>query len=177
MRRAALAPRVRALRAPLWPLFPLGLPGGYITIAYLASRGLRRRGRHGGGEIVASAWLGWLVHRAVKLVLVRERPPEPGRKRRFDSYPSGHTTGATALALTMARVLRRERVISAPQAIAIACGAPRVMGVYRVIADDHWATDVVGGWVLGGAIAVTVAASSRRARRPRIRRARSRSAA
>src|ERR1041384_760399 len=111
VRRIALSPRVRALRKPLWPLFPLGLPGGYITIAYATAHRLNRRHRDGGAEIVLSAWLGWLVHRGVKLILVRERPPEPQRKRRFDSYPSGHTTGATALALTMARVLYREGVI------------------------------------------------------------------
>jgi len=29
------------------------------------------------------------------------------------------------------------------------------MGVYRVIDDEHWVTDVVGGWLLGGAIGVT----------------------
>ena len=37
-------------------------------------------------------------------------------------------------------------------AVAIGSGAPLLMGAYRVIADDHWATDVAGGWLLGGAI-------------------------
>jgi membrane-associated phospholipid phosphatase len=155
----------------------MGLPGGYITVAYATGHWLKRRRRRGASAIVMSAWLGWLVHRGVKVFLVRERPPEPGRKRRFDSYPSGHTTGATALALTMARVLYREGVITKREAVAIAAGAPLVMGAYRVIADEHWATDVLSGWVLGTALSLMAAAPYTRARRRRIRRARPRFAA
>ena len=84
---------------------------------------------------------------------LRERPHRNGR-RRYDSFPSGHTTGATALALTTAYVLHRERLISTRRAVALAVGAPAIMGAYRVIADDHWATDVFAGWVLGSAVAL-----------------------
>lgn len=162
------------MREPLAPLFPLGMPGGYLAMGYLSAHALKRRGKHGGSAIVMSAWLGWLVHRAIKVVLVRERPPEPGRRRRIDSFPSGHTTGATALAFTLARVLYREGLISKRAALAIAAGAPLVMGCYRIIDDEHWATDVAGGWMLGSAIAATVLMPYTRARRPRVRRARRR---
>lgn len=143
---------MRRLDKILWPLFPIGLPGGYITIAYAAAHALHRRGRRGGPAIVTSAWLGWLVHRAVKLVYERERPRRPRVRRRTDSYPSGHTTGATSLALTTAYVLHRQRLISLPSAVAIATVPPSVMGAYRVISDEHWASDVVGGWLLGSAV-------------------------
>lgn len=152
-RRLARSRPGRALDAVMWPLFPIGLPGGYITIAYATARALHRRGQRGGPAIVTSAWLGWLVHRAAKLVYRRERPRRPGIKRRTDSYPSGHTTGATSLSLTTAYVLHRQRLISLPRAAAIATIPPIVMGAYRVISDEHWATDVVGGWLLGSAIA------------------------
>jgi membrane-associated phospholipid phosphatase len=157
-RRARRIARSRPMRVAariLWPLFPLGLPAVYIGIAHATARALHRRGRRGGLAIVTSAWLGWLVHRALKLVYTRERPRRRGVKRRTDSYPSGHTTGATALAITMAYVLRRRRLISLPRAVAIASIAPATMGVYRLIDDEHWVTDVVGGWLLGGAIGVT----------------------
>lgn len=157
-RRARRIARSRPMRVAariLWPLFPLGLPAVYIGIAHATARALHRRGQRGGPAIVTSAWLGWLVHRALKLVYTRERPRRRGVKRRTDSYPSGHTTGATALAITMAYVLRRRRLISLPRAVAIASIAPATMGVYRVIDDEHWVTDVVGGWLLGGAIGVT----------------------
>jgi membrane-associated phospholipid phosphatase len=146
---------MRRVDRVLSPLFPLGLPGGYITVAYLTARALHRRGQRGGPAIVTSAWLGWLVHRAAKLVYTRKRPRHRGEKQRTDSYPSGHTTGATALALTTAYVLHRRGVVSLPRAISIASIPPGVMGAYRVIADAHWATDVVGGWLLGGAIGLT----------------------
>ena len=101
----------------------------------------------------------------MKLGYQRERPLRPGVRRRTDSYPSGHTTGTTALAFTLGYVLFREGVLSKNRAAAIAIGAPALMGAHRVIADDHWATDVLGGWMLGGAIALAVSG----ARRPRVR--------
>ena len=152
VRRAAQAPAMDGARRVLAPLFPIGLPAGYLTVAYATSHWLRRRGGRGGPAIVTAAWLGWLVQRVVKLGYHRERPRRPRVRRRTDSYPSGHTTGATALALTLAYVLFNDGHISARRAATIAIGAPVLMGAYRVIADDHWATDVVGGWLLGAAI-------------------------
>jgi undecaprenyl-diphosphatase len=151
-RRIARSRSIRKMKRFMSPLFPLGLPGGYITIAYMTARALRRRGKPGGPAIVTSAWFGWLAHRAAKLIYTRQRPRRRGVRRRMDSYPSGHTTGATALALTTAYVLRRRRLISRPVAIATASIAPFVMGAYRVIDDEHWATDVIGGWLLGTAV-------------------------
>jgi undecaprenyl-diphosphatase len=161
-RRVARRHSMDGARLVLAPLFPIGLPGTYITIAHATSYWLHRRRKRGGPAIVSAAWLGWLVHRAIKLGYRRERPLRPDVRRRTDSYPSGHTTGTTALAVTMAEVLRRQGVISARHAAALAIGAPALMGAYRVIADDHWATDVIGGWMLGGAIALACISSSRR---------------
>lgn len=152
IRRWARVTRTHGVDRILWPLFPLGLPGGYITIAYALAHRLHRAGRRGGPAIVTSAWLGWLVHRAAKLAYERERPRRRNARRRSDSYPSGHTTGATALSVTSAYVLAREGVISTRAALAIGSAAPLLMGAYRVVADDHWASDVAGGWLLGGAI-------------------------
>jgi membrane-associated phospholipid phosphatase len=168
IRRAAQMPALRPARSALRPLFPVGLPGGYITIAYLLARSLRRRRAAGGPAIVTSAWAGWLVHRAIKLVYRRERPRRRGRRRRTESYPSGHTTGATALSVTAARVLAREGLISRTASLALAVAPPAVMGVYRVLADDHWATDVLGGWLTGAAIALTCDAALGEARSPRV---------
>jgi undecaprenyl-diphosphatase len=145
-------------RVILSPLFPIGLPGTYITVAHATSYWLGKKQKPGGQAIVTAAWLGWLVHRAVKLGYRRERPLRPDVRRRTDSYPSGHTTGTTSFALAAAYVLQREGIISTRRAAAIAAGASALMGAYRVIADDHWATDVIGGWLLGGAIALVCVA-------------------
>ena len=188
VRRRTSAPGPRRVSKLAAPLFPLGLPGGYITISYLLARSLRRGRRFGGPAIVTAAWAGWLVHRGLKLVFVRERPPRHGQRRRVDSYPSGHTTGTTALAVTAARILARQGLISRRRAALIGLGAPIVMGIYRLIDDEHWATDVFGGWLLGASIALTCdallsdlgsgareptrgPAVKRRGARPRVRRA------
>jgi membrane-associated phospholipid phosphatase len=141
------------------PLFPLGMPAGYVTIAYATAHWLRRRRRRGGPAIVAAAWTGWLAQRITKEVFVRERPRRDGVRRRIESFPSGHTTETTALALTLAYVLNREHSISGTTATLIGAGAPLLMGAYRVIDDEHWATDVMAGWVLGAAVAIACVAT------------------
>jgi membrane-associated phospholipid phosphatase len=145
---------LRRVGPRLAPLFPVGLPLGYCTIALLTARWLRRRRRQGGPAIVSSAVLGWFAQRVMKAASPRERPRSPGVKRRVDSYPSGHTTGVTAVALTTAYVLARQDLISKRRALALAAVAPAIMGAYRVLDDEHWATDVAGGWLLGGAVAL-----------------------
>lgn len=170
VRRLARRPLLDPARVALKPLFPIGLPGGYIPIAYATARWIHRRHGRGSRAIVTAAWLGWIVHRGVKLGYFRERPRKPGVRRRIDSYPSGHTTGATALAVATALVLRRDNLISTKAAAALAASASTAMGAYRVLADDHWATDVVGGWLLGSAIGLTcyTALGERRHRAPRV---------
>jgi len=154
VRRDAQSPRLRKVRPLLSPLFPFGLPITYMTTAYATARWLRARNQGGGPAIVSSALLGWLTHRLATMAYSRERPRRPRVKRRMDSYPSGHTTGVTAVALTSAYVLGRERVISTPQALGVAVIPPAIMGAYRVLADAHWMTDVFGGWLLGGSVAL-----------------------
>ena len=188
VRRRSRTPALHRASRAMAPLFLVGLPGGYITIAYLLAHALRRRRRSGGPAIVTAAWAGWLVHRGAKLVLVRERPRKRGARRRTDSYPSGHTTGTTAMAVTGARILARQGLISERRALALGIGAPVVMGIYRVLDDEHWATDVVGGWLLGSSIALvcdallsnlgrvrspTESAARAPSARPHVRRARS----
>src|SRR6185437_12458148 len=158
IRRAMQTPAAERTRELLSPLFPFGLPGAFIPAAHLVARRLQRRGLAGGPAIVTAAWFGWLGQRGVKLVYHRERPLRPGVRRRTDSYPSGHTTGITAVALTAAAVLAQRAVISHRAAKRLAFGAPAVMGAYRVIADEHWATDVLGGWLCGAAIAISYTA-------------------
>lgn len=154
VRRRSHTPALHRASRAMAPLFLVGLPGGYITIAYVLAHALRRRRRSGGPAIVTAAWAGWLVHRGAKLVLVRQRPRKRGARRRTDSYPSGHTTGTTAMAITVARILARQGLLSERRALALGIGAPVVMGIYRVLDDEHWATDVVGGWLLGSSIAL-----------------------
>jgi undecaprenyl-diphosphatase len=132
-----------------------GLPGAYIPAAYLIQRALRNRGRRGGREIVASAWAAWLTLRAMRLVIHRPRPPRPpGRNPKSEStFPSGHTTGLTTLALIAADVLARDGLLTPRQARALALGVPLLVAANRVYLREHWFTDVLGGLALGVAVA------------------------
>lgn len=160
VRRFVNRRKTPALSALLAPLDPLGYPGAYIPVAHLGARWLRRRGVAHDEALVIAAWAAWLGHRAAKLAYTRERPPRgvriKGPKR--DSFPSGHTTGATAFALTAARVLAAHGLLTRGEAIALGVGAPMVMGASRVYEDVHWATDVAGGWLLGAAVAMSLGA-------------------
>lgn len=64
------------------------------------------------------------------------------------SFPSGHTVGSTVtygvLTLVFASV-RRARVVLVP----LALGIVLVVGATRVALGVHFATDVLGGWLLG----------------------------
>lgn len=73
------------------------------------------------------------------------------------SFPSGHTSGTAAIAFFFAYVAIRNNV----KPFAFAAGAlllTVLVGVSRVYLDEHWSSDVVGGWVVGAAIAAAFSA-------------------
>jgi membrane-associated phospholipid phosphatase len=165
-RRLAGSAAARRADRILAPLFPVGLPGVYIPLAHLLAAWLGRGGARQTWRIPATAWSAWLAHRGVKLVYRRERPRGRDRAgerkpRRTDSYPSGHTTGITALSAAIAGVLGELDV--GADAAHVQRGveplrratriAPFVMAAQRLLADDHWATDTLGGLALGTAVA------------------------
>lgn len=72
------------------------------------------------------------------------------------SFPSGHTTGVTAEALSIAYILQHEGLSSAP-VLAALVGWPLLVGITRVYRDRHWASDVLAGWIAGTAVAAVSA--------------------
>jgi membrane-associated phospholipid phosphatase len=140
------------------PLELIGLPGVYIPLALLVARQLRRRGQGGGRRIIESAVAGWLAVRLMRVLLHRPRPPRPpGRRPKHEStFPSGHTTGATALAIGAASVLFDEQMINAAQALVLGLGMPVLVAANRVYVREHWLTDVLGGLALGTSVGLSV---------------------
>ena len=144
------------LRATLEVVGTAGTVGVYAPATVLAMLLVARRHGHRArawpvaGSVVAAA-AGCL---ALKHVVRRPRPrPKTGAYNAKPSFPSGHSTRASAAALAIAYVLVRERIapreVALPVAIALSLGT----GVSRAYADAHWTTDVIGGWALGGASA------------------------
>jgi membrane-associated phospholipid phosphatase len=71
------------------------------------------------------------------------------------SFPSGHTSAGTAVALVLGYALAREG-ISRRVGLGVAIISPLLVGVSRVYVDRHWASDVLGGWILGLALSAAV---------------------
>jgi undecaprenyl-diphosphatase len=96
-----------------------------------------------GGD-VSYVVLKHLVHRA--------RPPDALVHLSTFSFPSGHAVGATTLFLGLAWIVsRRQR--SRPVRLAAWTGALLVVfavGATRVVLGVHYASDVIGGFTLGG---------------------------
>lgn len=151
----------RRLELAQLPLEVFGLPGLYLPTALLIAQRLRRKARKGGATIVRGALGGWLAVRASRLLFHRPRPPRPPhRKPKSEStFPSGHTAGVTAFALTTAGVLRDEQILNAGEAALLGIGLPLLMGLNRVYVREHWLTDVLGAWALGGSVALMALAT------------------
>ncbi len=141
-----------------------GYPGFYFPATALLIALLRHRGARGTGALIIAAVGGWAIHRFIKLFAHRRRPESmTGRSNEFQAFPSGHTSATTAIAMTTALVLARQHLASRPVAMLIATAIPMVIGAGRVLADEHWTTDVIGGWIGGAAIAALAGAVFERA--------------
>ena len=78
--------------------------------------------------------------------------PEP-------SFPSGHATDSAALFLTLGLVLAVFVFRRPPARIAIVVGGGVIVtaiGVSRLVLGVHWPTEVLAGWALGAAAALSV---------------------
>ncbi|WP_066726382.1 phosphatase PAP2 family protein [Desulfuromonas sp. DDH964] len=105
-------------------------------------------GRQATAAVVAAE----LATLALKAATGRERPDNSASsgafhpfslEREADSFPSGHTAGAFALAAVFARHAHTPAASWGYYSLA------GLVGLSRVYAGDHWASDVVAGAVIG----------------------------
>lgn len=161
----AVRERVQATRTPAGdlaakPVTLLSMPGVVLPGMALVVWWMARAGRRGAAISLGTApLLAMTAGFACSMLLEQRNPPDAasdaggaGDRVKEPSFPSGHTTGVTAEALSIAYVLRREGLAS-PAALAALLGWPVLVGVTRMYRDRHWASDVLGSWALGTAIA------------------------
>lgn len=122
-----------------------------------------------GGRVAAAGVMSPVVALALIVVLkLLFHRPRPEGALRFAhlgyGFPSGHATGTMAVAVTLAYVLARERIAPARAAVMAAVVFSLLVGWSRLYLDVHWATDVIGGWAIGLAIAAGGAAVYERLR-------------
>jgi undecaprenyl-diphosphatase len=92
----------------------------------------------------------------LKTAVGRPRPGAgllvPGSSGGF-AYPSGHTTDATVVYVLAALLLTTaDQRVRRAVALAVATVLALLVGLSRVYLGYHWASDVLGGWLLGTAI-------------------------
>jgi membrane-associated phospholipid phosphatase len=139
---------------------PLGKWWGQTPIAALVAAGAwRAKGPRAAVPIAAasaaSASLAWALERTM-----RPRKPPPGRHSPTEpAYPSGHALQSAAVAWTAAYVLAREGLVSSSAVAPLAIVLPVGTALAKLYLDKHWFTDVLGGYLFGGAIAATAAGS------------------
>ncbi|WP_424891003.1 phosphatase PAP2 family protein [Streptomyces sp. XH2] len=106
--------------------------------------------------IAGTSALGTALQQGLKAAVGRARPswPDPVATAHYAAFPSGHALTATVACGLLVWLLWRHGVRAAGLRAALAAGAVSVLGVgfTRLYLGVHWLSDVVGGWLLGGAL-------------------------
>jgi len=163
-------PKGHPVRRAAEAISPVGkwwtyIPAALGTSAWLLAAqrdeedGERRSGGIGAGAIVAAGVIATGLNHAFDRWLPQP-PPPPGRKSRTKPvFPSGHAFGPAAVGLTSAYVLAREGIASPFTAVPVAAAIPAVTAGGRLLDEKHWASDVVGGYIGGIALAAACLAA------------------
>jgi membrane-associated phospholipid phosphatase len=141
------------------------------SAAVLATAAVLGDGRtwRAGTRLLASHLLATGLRGIIKQTVDRTRPDAAAERGEyvlregqrqdsdFNSFPSGHTAGAVAFALALAR--------DYPGSRALALGLASVAGAAQVIRSKHYISDVVAGAAIGWAGEALIAGLIRRAAR------------
>ncbi|WP_327347661.1 phosphatase PAP2 family protein [Streptomyces europaeiscabiei] len=106
------------------------------------------------GWLAVTCAVGTAMQQGLKAAVGRERPawPDPVDSAHYAAYPSGHAMTATVVLGLLVWLLHRYGAGRVVVRTALAVAAVSVVGVglTRIWLGVHWASDVLGGWLLGG---------------------------
>ncbi len=132
-----------------------------VSLPVLFWLGTRRAWRTAGWVVAANVLVG-PVTALLKEAFGRVRPAFENGGAGYDtlSFPSGHSSGIATL-VTIALVLAWPRLPTRHRRLALAAGLALVVlvGLTRMWLGVHFLSDVVGGWALGLAWTLLVAAA------------------
>jgi undecaprenyl-diphosphatase len=169
--RAVDAWAVRSLRRPADPEAPIGprwladdardvtaLGGRAVLLLVTAAVVLYlwlARTYHAMWLVLGAAVGGQLLSAVLKPVFARPRPDVVPHltPAAFSSFPSGHSTSAAAVYLTLGLLLARltDRTRLRIYVLSLAALVTLLVGVGRVYLGIHYPTDVLAGWAAGSA--------------------------
>lgn len=114
----------------------------------------RRTGWRAAALVVAMPLVAEALADVGKRAYARPRPAGLGQGVDATwAFPSAHAAVSAATCAMIAWLAWREGIITREAAIVFALGVPMLVGASRVLLNVHWASDVLGGWCEGLAIA------------------------
>jgi membrane-associated phospholipid phosphatase len=175
LRRRTAAPRGSPARRAAEAAAPIGKWWTYVPAAMAASAWLlaAREGREdrgsrsrmiGAGAVLLAGTAATALNPTFDDVLPQPPAPPGHPSRRKPVFPSGHAFGPGAVGMTAAYVLAREGIARPGTALPVAAVLPLATSGGRVLQEKHWASDVLGGYLGGLALAAACAAAYEAAR-------------
>ena len=130
-----------------------GGPQRTLIVVLIAAALWRWRGGASGLAMALTSLTSNWASNLLKLYFARPRPhlvPHLDDVGTSLSYPSGHATSAAVVYLLLAMVLPPQR---RTLWLALAATLALLTGLSRMMLGVHFASDIVGGWMLGAAFA------------------------
>lgn len=111
-----------------------------------------------GWTAASTEWLKVLVHRKRPVLYTGAAAAAAPYRTNQQSFPSGHTSVAFAVATSYLAVAQREHLPHRARNATVLFGSATVIGALRMAGGRHFPTDVIGGAFLGSGIGWLVAA-------------------